>query len=219
MLYQPAPPARSHGRIPRPVAADQTARRIREPVSYCSCRILGPELELEFAADLSITVVKIMYICIILLSPEHPMSHNEHGRYSERNVFIFPLIKKLCILSNSRTFHRLLDCLYNLGEWEKVLVYAYIPRPTVVSHCRAMESQDNSNTTVTLVTLRNTYIFTPYNDAMPAETCFENGPHVPDEMVTGRCLTGVSDQSPPYNGLQYLSIQEEGPFLPQELVA
>ena len=26
--------------------------------------------------------------------------------------------------TNSRTFHRLLDCLYNLGEWEKALVYA-----------------------------------------------------------------------------------------------
>ena len=26
--------------------------------------------------------------------------------------------------TNSRTFHRLLDCYYNLGEWEKALVYA-----------------------------------------------------------------------------------------------
>ena len=107
---------------------------------------------------------------------------------------------------------------YHISQYIKENLQ-FIARPTVVSHCRAMENQDNSNTTVTLVTLRNTYILTPYNDAMPAEVCIENGPHVPDEMVTGRCLTGVSDQSLPYDGLWNTSIQEEGLFLPQELVA
>ena len=82
-----------------------------------------------------------------------------------------------------------------------------------------MESQDNSDTTVTLVTLHHTYILTPYNNTVLAEACTEVGPHVPHEMVTGRPLTSLRDQSPLDDELWEMSVEEEGPFLPQELAA
>ena len=91
-----------------------------------------------------------------------------------------------------------------------------------------LQNQDNSETNVTLVILDHTYIITPRNiSRTPAfivhhsrlsEACIENGPHSPNEMVTGRPLTSVNDNSLEDNEQWDMSVEEEGPFLPDELV-
>ena len=87
-----------------------------------------------------------------------------------------------------------------------------------------LQNQDNSETIVTLVMLDHTYIITPRNvSRIPAfivhhsrlsEACIENGPHSPNVMVTGRPLT---DHSLEDNEQWDMSVEEEGPFLPDEL--
>ena len=50
-----------------------------------------------------------------------------------------------------------------------------------------------------------------------SEACVENGPHSPNEMVTGRLPASVDDRSLEDDELWNLSAEEEGPFLPHEL--
>ena len=66
-----------------------------------------------------------------------------------------------------------------------------------------LQNEDNSETNMTLVILDHTYIVSPCHvSRIPAfivhhsrhsEACVENGPYLPNEMVTGRLPAGVDD--------------------------
>ena len=92
-----------------------------------------------------------------------------------------------------------------------------------------LQNDDNSETNVTLVILDHTYICTPchvsripafivHHSRRSAEACIESGPHSPNEIVTGRPLTSMANQTLLNDELWDMSVEEEGPFQPDELI-